>query len=80
MHRTGRAPSDCICWITGTWPQMFLSPCAAQASASSAIVDEGVIGKMAQTSLTRYAMWAAAVLPSITTDLADMVTSPTPGP
>src|SRR6188474_1807586 len=61
-------PSDCICWITGTWPQMFLMPWAAHASASSAIVDEGVIGKMAQTSLTRYAMWAAAVLPSITTD------------
>ena len=32
---------------------MFLMPLAAQASASSAIVDEGVIGKMAQTSLTR---------------------------
>ena len=46
-------PSDCICWMTGIWPQMFLIPCAAQASASSAIVDEGVIGKMAQTSLTR---------------------------
>ena len=46
-------PSDCICWMTGTWPQMFFTPCAAHASASSAIVDDGVIGKMAQTSLTR---------------------------
>ena len=46
-------PSDCICWMDGTCPQMFLIPCAAQASASSAIVDDGVIGKIAKTSLTR---------------------------
>ena len=46
-------PSDCICWTTGTCPQMFLMPWAAHASASSAIVEDGVIGKMAQTSLTR---------------------------
>jgi hypothetical protein len=32
------------------------------------MVDDGVIGKIAETSLTRYAMWAAAVLPSITAD------------
>src|SRR6188768_4177453 len=51
---------------------MFLTPFAAQASASSAIVDEGVIGKIAQTSLTRYAMCAAAVFPSITTDFTDI--------
>ena len=19
-------PSDCICWMSGTWPQMFLTP------------------------------------------------------
>ena len=46
-------PSDCICCTTGTLPQMFLMPSAAHASASSAIVDEGVIGKIAETSLTR---------------------------
>ncbi len=45
--------SDCICCTTGIWPQMFFRPWAAQASASSAIVEEGVMGKMAQTSLTR---------------------------
>jgi len=32
---------------------MFLMPSAAHASASSAIVDEGVIGKIAETSFTR---------------------------
>ncbi len=36
------------------------------------MVDEGVIGNTAHTSLTRYAMWAAAVLPSMTTGFADM--------
>ena len=61
-------PSDCICCTTGTLPQMFSMPSEAQASANSAIVDDGVIGKIAETSLTRYAMWAAAVLPSITAD------------
>src|SRR6187455_3776727 len=58
--------------MAGTWPQMFFTPCAAQASASSGMVDEGVIGNTAQTSLTRYAMWAAAVLPSMTTDFTDI--------
>ncbi len=46
-------PSDCICCTTGTLPQMFSMPSAAQVSASSAIVDDGVIGKIAETSLTR---------------------------
>src|SRR5262249_8432998 len=59
-------PSDCICCTTGTAPQMFLMPSEAQASASSAIGEDGVIGKIAHTSLTRYATWAAAVLPSMT--------------
>ena len=36
------------------------------------IVDEGVIGKTAQTSFVRYAMWAAAVLPSETTAFTDI--------
>src|SRR5208337_1427842 len=59
-------PSACISCTTGTAPQIFLMPSAAQASASSAIVEDGVIGKIAHTSLTRYAIWAAAVLPSMT--------------
>ena len=46
-------PSDCICCTTGTLPQMLRMPSAAQSSASSAIVEDGVIGKIAQTSLTR---------------------------
>jgi hypothetical protein len=55
---------------------MFVIPFAAHASASSAIVDEGVMGKIAHTSLTRYAIWAAAVLPSMTIDLADIPEPP----
>src|SRR5262245_23087176 len=58
--------------MAGICPQMFLTPCDAHASASSGIVEEGVIGKTAQTSFVRYAMWAAAVLPSKTTDFADI--------
>ena len=38
-------PSSTMAELADAW--------AAQASASSAIVEEGVIGKMAQTSLTR---------------------------
>jgi len=37
-------PSLCICCTTGTLPQMFGVPAAAHSSASSAIVDDGVIG------------------------------------
>ena len=46
-------PSLCISWITGMLPQMLVMPRAVHSSASSAIGDEGVIGKIAQTSLTR---------------------------
>ena len=37
-------PSDCISCTTGTLPQRFGRPCATHSSASSAIVDDGVIG------------------------------------
>lgn len=37
-------PSDCISTTVGTWPKMFSRPWAAHSSASSAIVDDGVIG------------------------------------
>ena len=46
-------PSLCISCTIGTLPQMFLRPRADHSSASSAMVEEGVIGKIAQTSLTR---------------------------
>src|SRR5215471_4202052 len=59
-------PSLCISCTTGTLPQMLDTPFADHSSASSAMVDEGVIGKIAQTSFTRYATWATAVLPSMT--------------
>jgi hypothetical protein len=37
-------PSLCICWIAGISPQMFRISADAHSSASSAIVDDGVIG------------------------------------
>ena len=37
-------PSDCISTTFGTMPQRFLRPCADHSSASSPIVEEGVIG------------------------------------
>ncbi len=46
-------PSLCISCTTGMLPQMFFSPSADHWSASSAMVDDGVIGKIAQTSLMR---------------------------
>ena len=46
-------PSLCISCTTGTLPQMFLMPSADHSSASSAMVEDGVIGKIAHTSLTR---------------------------
>ena len=43
--RAPAAPASlCISWITGTLPQMFLRPADAHSSASSAMVEEGVIG------------------------------------
>jgi hypothetical protein len=36
--------SDCICCTTGMLPQMFVIPAVAHSSASSAMVEEGVIG------------------------------------
>ena len=46
-------PSACISWTTGTAPQRFVRPSAAHSSASSAIGEDGVIGKIAHTSLMR---------------------------
>lgn len=46
---------------------MFFFPFAAHVSTFSAIVEEGVIGKIAATSVKAYDAYAAAVLPSITT-------------
>ncbi len=37
-------PSLCICCTTGMLPQMLGMPCADHSSASSAMVEEGVIG------------------------------------
>ena len=39
--------------VWGTVPQMLVRPLLAHSSTSSAIVDNGVIGKMQQTSLSR---------------------------
>ena len=36
--------SDCISWINGTLPQTLRRPCDDHSSASSPMVDEGVIG------------------------------------
>jgi hypothetical protein len=48
------APASlCISCTTGMLPQMFRTPAEAHSSASSAIGEEGVIGKIAQTSFTR---------------------------
>src|ERR1035437_3413727 len=44
---------------------MFLIPRTAHSSTSSAIVDDGVIGKIAHTSLTQEPTWTTAVFPSI---------------
>jgi hypothetical protein len=44
---------------------MFFCPCAAHSSISSGIGDEGVMGKIAATSVNAYAIYAAAVFPSI---------------
>jgi hypothetical protein len=37
-------PSDCIATTSGTMPQRFFRPCADHSSASSPMVDDGVIG------------------------------------
>src|SRR5439155_26540368 len=37
-------PSDCISTTSGTLPQMFVRPCVDHESASSPMVEEGVIG------------------------------------
>ena len=46
-------PSLCISCTTGTLPQTFFTPAADHSSASSAMVEDGVMGKIAHTSLTR---------------------------
>ena len=45
-------PSDCISTTSGTVPQRFGRPAAAQSSQYSAIGEAGVIGKIEMTSLT----------------------------
>ena len=45
-------------------PQRFVRPLLDHSSASSAIGEEGVIGKMQHTSLQRNATHAVASLPS----------------
>ena len=44
-------PSDCISTTRAVWPKMFFTPLAAHLSASSAMTDEGVMGKMVATSV-----------------------------
>jgi hypothetical protein len=46
-------PSLCISTTTGTVPQILGRPPLDHSSASSAIGEDGVIGKMQQTSLRR---------------------------
>ena len=58
-------PSLCISTTAGTVPQRFVRPLLDHSSASSAIGEEGVIGKMQHTSLQRKATHAAASLPSM---------------
>ncbi len=60
-------PSLCISVTWGIVPQILGFPSAAQRSASSPMDEEGVIGYMVATSFRWYAVWAAAVFPSIVT-------------
>ena len=46
-------PSLCISMTVGTVPKTLRRPALAHSSASSAIVELGVIGKIAQSSLSR---------------------------
>ena len=46
-------------------PKMFFTPAAAHLSTWSAIGLDGVIGKMAETSVNAYAIYDAASFPSI---------------
>src|ERR1700745_675078 len=57
-------PSLCISTTAGTVPQRFVRPLLDHSSASSAIGEEGVIGKMQHTSLHRNETDTAASLPS----------------
>src|SRR5690554_4117833 len=57
--------SDCISVTWTGWPNMFFCPRDAHSSTSSAIGDDGVIGKIAATSVNAYDAYAAAWLPSI---------------
>ena len=59
-ERAAAPASDCIsCTNTGC-PKMFFLPAADHSSTYSAIVDDGVIGYIAATSLNIYAICAAA--------------------
>jgi hypothetical protein len=55
---------------------MFFSPFDAHSSTLSAIVDDGVIGNIAATSVKAYEMCAAAVFPSMVFIFLMFVTSP----
>ncbi len=59
--------SDCISTTVGTVPQMFFRPSADSSSATSPIVEEGVIGYIAITSFVACATVPAAVFPSMVT-------------
>ena len=58
-------PSDCISTTRTGEPNRFLLPCVDHKSVNSAMGEEGVMGKMAATSVKGYEIRAAAVLPSI---------------
>jgi hypothetical protein len=55
---------------------MFFLPLAAHSSVTSAMGDEGVIGKMPATSVNAYEVQATAVLPSIVFITFAMIMSP----
>ncbi len=63
------APASlCISTMSGTTPQRFGLPWWDHASASSPMGEAGVIGYMAITSLSRWAIRAAASFPSMVAD------------
>ena len=70
--RAPAAPASlCISTTAGTVPHRFVCPLLDHSSANSAIGEEGVIGKMQQTSLHRCATHAAASLPSTVARISD---------
>jgi hypothetical protein len=75
-------PSLCIAATAGTVPQIFVFPSADHWSAHSPMLEDGVIGYMAMTSLVWCATYAAASLPSMVTFgrlvVDELVNSPLP--